>query len=193
MDSYASSFQKHKPDTSRLRGKKDKGMPASRWNYTLKDLLDWIGESREDFLNLTLNPIQTHVSSEESPEETLVGTEEKGTVNIPEILPILPLRGVVVYPQTAVPLTVGQPRSIRLVDDVVAGDRLIGLVAAKDPELENPGPDDLYTIGTVATIHRLFRTPDGMIRILIQGLARFRVVDFIQTEPYLKARLAVDP
>jgi ATP-dependent Lon protease len=192
MGFYASSFPKRKPDTSQLRGKRQ-GMPATRWNYSLKDLINWIDEDKEDFLNLTLNPIQTQVSSEEPSEETLVVTEEKGTINIPEVLPILPLRGVVVYPQTAVPLTVGQQRSIRLVDDAVASDRLIGLVAAKDPELENPGPDDLYTVGTVATIHRLFRAPDGTIRLLIQGLARFRLVDFIQTEPYLKARLQLIP
>ena len=64
-------------------------------------------------------------------------------------MPILPLRGVVVFPQTAVPLTIGQPRSIKLVDDVVAGDKLIGVVASRNPELENPGPGDLYTVGTL--------------------------------------------
>jgi ATP-dependent Lon protease len=63
--------------------------------------------------------------------------------NIPDELPILPLRGLVVYPQVAVPLTIGQPRSVRLVDDAMAGDKLIGLVTSKNPELENPGPDDL--------------------------------------------------
>ncbi len=76
------------------------------------------------------------------------------SLTIPEELPILPLRGLVVYPQTAVPLTIGQPRSIRLVDDVISGNRMIGLVTAKDPDLENPGPQDLYSVGTVAIIHR---------------------------------------
>ncbi len=168
-------------------------MPASRWNYTILDLLNWIDEGRDDFLELTLNPIQTQINSEESPDETFIITEDKGSVNIPEEVPILPLRGVVVYPQTAVPLTIGQPRSVHLVDDVVAGDRLVGLVAAKNPDLENPGPDDLYSIGCVASVHRLFRAPDGTIRLLIQGLARFRLVEFIQTEPYLKAKIQLDP
>ncbi|MBS4058887.1 MAG: LON peptidase substrate-binding domain-containing protein, partial [Bacteroidetes bacterium] len=86
----------------------------------------------------------------------------------PEIVPILPLRGLVVYPQTAVPLTIGQPRSVKLVDDVVGGDRFVGLVASKNPELETPGPADLYTIGALATVHRLLRAPDGTIRILVQ-------------------------
>ncbi len=112
---------------------------------------------------------------------------------IPSVLPILPLRGVVVFPQTAVPLNIGRPRSIKLVDDVVAGDRLIGLVTARDQENENPGPDDLYPIGTVATVHRLFRTPDGTIRLMVQGIARFRVGEFVQTEPYLKAQIQLLP
>jgi len=86
-----------------------------------------------------------------------------------------------------VPLTIGQPRSIRLVDDVVAGDRLVGLVASRNPDLENPCPEDLFQIGTLATVHRLFRAPDGTIRLLIQGMARFRLREFTHTEPYLKA------
>nr|PZN56483.1 MAG: hypothetical protein DIU68_06065 [Chloroflexota bacterium] len=119
--------------------------------------------------------------------------ENEEVVTIPEELPILPLRGVVVYPETAVPLTVGQPRSIRLVDDVVNGNRLIGLVTAKDPELESPGPDDIHRIGTIASIHRLFRAPDGTIRMLVQGLARIAIDEFTATEPYLRAKAHAAP
>ena len=103
-------------------------------------------------------------------------------------MPILPLRGVVVYPQTAVPLTVGQPRSIKLVDDILSGDKLVGLVASRKPELEEPGIDDLYEVGTVATVHRLLRVPDGTVRLLVQGIERFRLGDVVETEPYLKAK-----
>jgi ATP-dependent Lon protease len=124
----------------------------------------------------------------DSPEED---GEERPAV--PAELPILPLRGVVVYPQTAVPLTVGQPRSIKLVDDVVSGDRLIGLVTAKDPDLETPGPDDVYKIGTMASIHRLFRAPDGTIRLLVQGIARLEVDEYTVTEPYLQAKVHAQP
>ncbi|MDW8328318.1 MAG: LON peptidase substrate-binding domain-containing protein, partial [Anaerolineales bacterium] len=116
-----------------------------------------------------------------------------GELAIPETLAILPLRGVVVYPLTAVPLTVGQPRSIRLVDDAVVGQRVIGLVASKNPELETPGPDDLWRVGTAAVVHRLFRAPDGTIRLLVQGLARFRLEEFVAQEPYLKARVSLIP
>jgi ATP-dependent Lon protease len=112
---------------------------------------------------------------------------------VPGELPILPLRGLVVYPQTAIPLTVGQPRSIKLVDEVVANDRLIGLVTAKDPELETPGPDDVYNVGTLASIHRLFRAPDGTIRLLVQGLARIEIEEYTEVEPYLKARVRPVP
>ena len=120
--------------------------------------------------------------------------EDEGTaIDLPEELPILPLRGLVVYPQTAIPLTVGQDRSIQLADDVVAGNRMVGLVASKDPSLGTPGPDQVQTIGTLATIHRLFRTPDGTVRLLIQGLQRIRIDDFIETAPYLKARVTRIP
>ncbi len=118
-----------------------------------------------------------------------VEDSRRPVLDIPENLPILPLRGVVVYPQTAIPLTVGQPRSIKLVDDVIAGDRLIGLVAAKNPDLETPGPEDVYQIGTLASIHRLFRAPDGTIRLLVQGLARIQVDQYTETEPYLRAKV----
>ncbi|MDW8171634.1 MAG: endopeptidase La [Anaerolineae bacterium] len=110
-------------------------------------------------------------------------------VEVPPNLPILPLRGLVVFPTTAVPLTVGQPRSIRLVDDAVASDRLIGLFTSHDPELEKPGPEDIYPVGTLATIHRLFRAPDGTIRLLVQGLKRIKVTAFTATEPYLRAHV----
>lgn len=125
-------------------------------------------------------------------EKTTESTIEEN--NIPSELPILPLRGLVVYPQTAVPLTIGQPRSIRLVDDTVSGDqRLIGLVASRNPELESPEPADLFQYGTVAVVHRLFRAPDGTIRLVVQGLVRFLVSEFIQLEPYLKAKIELAP
>ena len=108
---------------------------------------------------------------------------------IPDDVPMLPLRGLVVFPRTAIPLTVGQPRSIHLVDDVIDGARLVGLVSAFDPENETPGPDEVHRVGTLAAIHRLFRAPDGTIRLLVQGLTRIRVEEFTSTEPYLKARI----
>jgi ATP-dependent Lon protease len=127
-------------------------------------------------------------------KEEVKPKKEESETPIPSILPILPLRGLVVYPQTAVPLTIGQPRSIRLVDDVVSGEqRLIGLLASRYPELEIPESKDLYTVGTVAIVHRLFRAPDGTIRLVVQGIARFHVGEFIQHDPYLKANIDLIP
>ena len=119
--------------------------------------------------------------------------EEGAAIDLPEELPILPLRGLVVYPQTAIPLTVGQERSIQLVDDVVAGDRLVGLAASKDPSLGMPGPDQVQSVGTLAAIHRLFRTSDGTVRLLIQGLQRISIDMYMETSPYLRAQVTRIP
>ena len=166
-------------------------MPASRWHSNPSDLFDWIDEKDAELLDLFMPSIFARFSQKNDEAEQNAPQLEPSEVVEPatEIIPILPLRGVVVFPQTAVPLTIGQPRSIKLVDDVVAGNRFVGLVAAKDPNLETPGPDDLYRVGTLATIHRLLRAPDGTIRLLVQGVERFRLVEFTQTEPYLMARI----
>lgn len=137
-----------------------------------------------------INPIN---EAPQNPAEPQSQGSSEGLIKLPEVLPILPLRGLVVYPQTMVPLTIGQPRSIRLVDDVVAGERLFGLVASKVFEIETPGPEHLFRVGTAAVIHRMFRAPDGTIRLLVQGLVRFRIIEFTATEPYLMARVEVLP
>src|SRR5690606_3830507 len=98
-----------------------------------------------------------------------------------------------VYPQTTIPLTVGQPRSIRLIDEVVGGDRLIALVASRDPELETPGPEDVYEYGTLAQVHRLFRAPDGTIRLLVQGIGRTKEDEWSRTDPCVVARVSAQP
>jgi len=165
-------------------------MPASRWNAEISELLDLFTDqegSLEEVLSGTLPPDSLELDEEDFLEEDLIQ-------RIPSQVPILPLRGLVVYPQTAVPLSVGQPRSVRLVDDVLTDDdRLIGLVASQDEENEEPSPEELYRVGTVASVHRLFRAPDGTIRLLVQGLARFRIREFVQEEPYLEASIDLEP
>lgn len=169
-------------------------MPASRWNTTIMELIEWLEDDDLSLHDLFFKQIVTRVVDKAQDEEGEEIEAKDDKEEIPEELPILPLRGLVVYPDTAVPLTIGQPRSISLVDDVVAGDtRLIGLVASRDPELETPGPDELYPIGTVATIHRLFRAPDGTIRLLVQGIERIRIGEYVQEEPYLKASVTPIP
>src|SRR5271157_4599805 len=171
-------------------------MSARRWNSPSLGIFDWMEDADLSIEDLLLPSIFTKLQKKEEPQkvETHSAPVEGETVKYPDELPILPLRGVVVYPATAVPLTIGQPRSIQLVDEVAATtDKLVGLVAARDSDLENPGPADLYSIGTIATVHRLFRAPDNTIRLLVQGLVRFRLQDFIQEQPYLKARIQLLP
>lgn len=122
------------------------------------------------------------------------GTRPHGDQRIREELPVLPLRNAVVYPQTVLPIMVQRPRSVRLVDDAVVGDRLVALVALKNPEVEDPEPSDLFRTGTLGMIHRLARGPDGAtLHLIIQGLERIRLSEFVQTEPYLVARIQMAP
>ncbi len=108
-------------------------------------------------------------------------------------LPVLPLRGVVVYPMMWLPLTIGQPRSLALVEDALPESRIIALVASKDENIEEPSPDQIYRIGTAAQVHRVLKAPDGTIRLAVQGLERIRIVEYTQEKPYLRARVEVLP
>jgi ATP-dependent Lon protease len=115
------------------------------------------------------------------------------TEPLPEALPILPLRETVTYPDTLTPLAVGQERSIKLVNDVLSGDRLLAMVASKDPELDTPSPDDLYGVGVAGTVARMMKVPDGTLRILVQGAERIRITDYVSEQPYLVARIEPMP
>ena len=169
-------------------------MSAYRFEFRIPPNSDDADELDEMLLNFPLEFGQIVTTVKEDAEQD----EEKGAEKsledaIPSVLPILPLRGVVVYPMTAVPLTVGQPRSVKLIDEVTSGKRIVGLVASKDPDLETPGPDQLYRVGTAAAVHRLMRAPDGTVRLLVQGIARIRIGDYVQTDPYLKAQVTLSP
>jgi ATP-dependent Lon protease len=100
---------------------------------------------------------------------------------------------MVVFPQMTTPLAIGQERSIRLIDDVVAGERVLALVTARDPSIETPGWDEIYELGTVALVHKMLRVPDGTVRIIVQGLERVRVAERVAEEPYLVARFETVP
>ncbi len=118
---------------------------------------------------------------------------DRESLQIPEALPVLPLKETVVFPDSATPLAVGQERSIALVDDVVGRDRMLALVAAKDSDVEQPGWDDLYDVGTAAIVHRLIRVPDGTLRILVQGLERIRLESRVQDDPFLIGLFSEQP
>jgi ATP-dependent Lon protease len=112
---------------------------------------------------------------------------------LPSALPVLPLKGAVTFPGTMTPFAVGQERSVRLINDVLGGNRMLVMVAAKNPELDEPGPDDLYQVGVAGVVARMMKVPDGTLRILVQGTQRVRLNDFVATEPYLIARFEEEP
>jgi len=109
------------------------------------------------------------------------------------VLPILPLRGVLVYPLSALPLRVAQPRAIRLIDDATLRKMPVGLVASKHPQKDDPGSGDIHMIGTVATIARHFKAPDGVVNMIVQGAERFRIVEVISEDPYIVAKIELMP
>ena len=108
---------------------------------------------------------------------------------LPDELPVLPLRNIVPLPMAVIPLSVGVPRSVRLIEDAMVGTRLIGLLAMTDPEIEEPTQEQVYQTGTVAMIHKVVHTEDGNLQVIVQGLQRFRVAEWMASEPYLKARV----
>jgi ATP-dependent Lon protease len=113
--------------------------------------------------------------------------EQMNNEKVPEVLSLLPLRNTVLFPGVVIPITVGRDKSIKLIKDAYASDRIIGVVAQKDVSVEDPKLDDLKSIGTVAQILRMLRMPDGNTTVIIQGKRRFRVKELVQDDPYLKA------
>jgi ATP-dependent Lon protease len=122
-------------------------------------------------------------------EEKEIAADRETDLPIPDILAVLPLKDVVVFPYIILPLSVSREKSINAVDAALAEQRIIMLVAQKDAQNDTPRPDDLYTVGTVAAIMRMLKLPDGRIRLLVQGLSRARIDSFLAEEPYLKAKI----
>ena len=146
--------------------------------------LDEWGDAEED---------EVLFESEELNSQYFVDDDEPEFTVVDDDLPVLPLRGIVVYPMMWFPLPVGQKRSIRLVEDTLPKNRMIALVASRDEGVEEPTPDQIHRIGTAAQIHRVLKTPDGTMRLVIQGMERIRVIEYIGEEPYLRARIEVIP
>jgi len=112
---------------------------------------------------------------------------------LPDALPVLPLRETVTFPETLTPLAVGQERSIKLVNDVLGANRMLAMVAARDPENDQPGPEDLYEVGVVGVVARMMKVPDGSLRVLVQGTQRVRLGPYVAEQPYLVARISELP
>jgi ATP-dependent Lon protease len=107
--------------------------------------------------------------------------------SLPESLPILGLSDIVIFPGTVTHLLVETPQSIRLIDDVVAGDRFLGLVLQRNPDIENPGPADLHPCGCAGRVLKMLKFPDGSVRVAVEGLRRFRILSYASESPYLVA------
>src|SRR5665647_2709358 len=112
-------------------------------------------------------------------------------VEVPEILPILPLRNTVLFPGVVMPITVGRQKSLLLIKEAYSGNKLIGTIAQKDGQIEDPEPDDLFQVGTMAEILKILEMPDGSTSVIIQGKRRFRLKGVAETSPYLRATVQV--
>jgi ATP-dependent Lon protease len=123
------------------------------------------------------------------PGETPAADEKEGAPEIPEVLPLLPVRDIVIFPYMTLPLFVGREGSIAAVDEALGRDRHVFLATQKDPSVEDPGPEDLYRTGTVAMIMRMLKLPDGRLKILIQGVMKGKIAEFIEARPAVRVRI----
>ncbi len=125
------------------------------------------------------------MTSEVGPE-----TSDERPTPIPAELPVLPLRDTVLFPNSFMPLAVARESSVRLIDEAIAGGKLIGVFAQRDPALDEPIQADLYEVGTATHIHKMFRLPDGSLRLIVQGLSRIRLDEIVAVKPYLRAAVS---
>ncbi|HMB94681.1 MAG TPA: endopeptidase La [Tepidisphaeraceae bacterium] len=129
---------------------------------------------------------------ERSPTATTIRTGGNGQqLSIPNLLPILPIRNVVVFPGTVMPLNVGRQKSKNLLDEVMPGEKIIGVVTQKNPDVEDPTSNDLYSVGVASMILKLFKLPDGNQSIIVHGLTRFRLLNLEQTEPFALGKIEI--
>ena len=127
------------------------------------------------------------MSTEAEPSDT--NPQPPTDVEVPEQLPLLPVRDIVVFPYMVLPLFVGREMSIKAIEAALAGNRMIFLATQKALDVENPKPEDIHRVGSIGIIMRMLKLPDERIKILVQGLSKGRIVDYIQTEPYYSVRL----
>ena len=120
-------------------------------------------------------------------------TEQDKNLVVPEILPLLPLRNTVLFPGVVLPITVGRDKSIKAVNDAYKADKLVGVLAQKDANVEDPEMKDLCDTGTVAKIVKLIKMPDGGTTVIIQGKKRFKMVAIVEEDPYFKAKIQLLP
>src|SRR5687767_13336 len=129
---------------------------------------------------------------ERTPTATTIRTGGNGQrLVVPNVIPILPIRNIVVFPGTVMPLNVGRAKSKALLDEVMPGEKMVGVVTQKNADVEDPGYGDLYTVGVACMILKLFKLPDGNQSIIVHGLARFRLLEVVQNDPFTTGRIEV--
>ena len=114
-------------------------------------------------------------------------------LSIPSELPVLPLRDTVLFPNSFMPLAVARESSVRLIDDAIANGKLIAVFTQRDASMEEPRQDDLFGVGTATHIHKMFKLPDGSLRLIVQGLTRLRFDRTVASKPYLRAEISEAP
>src|ERR1700760_4326128 len=127
---------------------------------------------------------------ERTPTNTVIRAGGNGQpLTIPNLLPILPIRNIVVFPGTVMPLNVGRQKSKNLLDEVMPGDKVIGVVTQRNADVEDPKQEDLHAVGVACMILKLFKLPDGNQSIIVHGLARFRLLSVDQHDPFAVGKI----
>ena len=124
------------------------------------------------------------------PDEHIRDSKDDRPVSIPDELPVLPLRDTVLFPNSFMPLAVAREASIRLIEQSLADDQLVGVFTQREAPIEEPVQEDLYTVGTITHIHKMFKLPDGSLRLIVQGLARVSLESFVETTPFIRAAVS---
>jgi ATP-dependent Lon protease len=119
----------------------------------------------------------------------IIETQKEKIPQVPAELPLLPLKDTIVYPLTVYPLVIGKEKSIKLINDVTVGDKILGLTAQKKTDIEVSSMSDIYAIGTMARILQMVKVPDGTLRVLVQGIERISITEIVKTDAFLKARV----
>src|SRR5262245_20335743 len=127
--------------------------------------------------------------TESGPTEPVALTSDERPPIVPAELPILPLRDTVLFPNSFLPLAVARESSVRLIEEAIAGSKLVGVFTQRDASIEEPSQEDLHRIGTATHIHKMFKLPDGSLRLIVQGLSRLRLESITGVRPYLRARV----
>ena len=139
----------------------------------------------EDIEEIKSEPVET--------EPETIDKDDRVNFEIPQVLPILPLRNTVVFPQQIIPISVGREKSIKLIEEALSDNKLITLVAQRDGKVEDPRPEDLFHWGTVTAVMKVFKMPDGTQSVMVQGLSRAQVLDYTQIDPFFKALVQPQP